>query len=408
MSQKIDVSIISSGANIADARLHRLTNALLRHGLVVELFAPGNPADAPALTPEALSATADAQALTTGTHSLTADAPSLHTSSLIIRPCTNPLTRGTGMLPRYLRSRTFGIRARGKVLYALSPESFLPTLSWISFTNIVKSKSAQRVVAVDLYEDYLRVLKDRAWAKKYFGILGAIAKSDTKAALWAAQRAALTTVADTQVPPFHAKQRLVVRNLPDHSMLTQSGVRDAQPRAIYIGDLRTSRGLRTMLDAAKLSPDWRFDFVGAIAPADQSYVQSWLVENPESASRITFHGKLAPRDAWRVARGAWVGLSLLEPTPAFIEAVPSKLYEYMAVGLATISSPLPRCVELIGKSGSGAIAAGPEAVSAQLRAWQSKPRDLDQIRANAHAWAAANLDSNAEYDRLAQAIAHLR
>ena len=394
MSQKIDVSIISSGANIADARLHRLTNALLRHGLVVELFAPGSPADAPALTPEALSATADA--------------PARPAASLIIRPCTNLLTRGRGMLPRYLRSRTFGIRARGKVVYALSPESFLPTLSWISLTNIVKSKSAQRVVAVDLYEDYLRVLKDRGWAKKYFGILGAIAKSDTKAALWAAQRAALTTVADTQVPPFHAKQRLVVRNLPDHSMLTQSEVREEQPRAIYIGDLRTSRGLRSMLDAAKLSPDWRFDFVGAIAPADQSYVQSWLAENPEPASRIVFHGKLAPRDAWQVARGAWVGLSLLEPTPAFIEAVPSKLYEYMAVGLATISSPLPRCIELIEKSGSGAIAANSEALSAQLHAWQSNPGDLDQIRANAHAWAAANLDSEAEYDRLAQAIAHLR
>ena len=374
MSQKIDVSIISSGANIADARLHRLTNALLRHGLVVELFAPGNPADAPALTPEALSATADA--------------PARPAASLIIRPCTNLLTRGRGMLPRYLRSRTFGIRARGKVVYALSPESFLPTLSWISLTNIVKSKSAQRVVAVDLYEDYLRSCP--TWPCLLDARLGH------------------RQVADTQVPPFHAKQRLVVRNLPDHSMLTQSEVREEQPRAIYIGDLRTSRGLRSMLDAAKLSPDWRFDFVGAIAPADQSYVQSWLAENPEPASRIVFHGKLAPRDAWQVARGAWVGLSLLEPTPAFIEAVPSKLYEYMAVGLATISSPLPRCIELIEKSGSGAIAANSEALSAQLHAWQSNPGDLDQIRANAHAWAAANLDSEAEYDRLAQAIAHLR
>ena len=49
MSERIDVSIISSGASLADARLHRLTGALLRAGLSVEIFAPGSKQDTPRL-----------------------------------------------------------------------------------------------------------------------------------------------------------------------------------------------------------------------------------------------------------------------------------------------------------------------------------------------------------------------
>ena len=41
-----DISIISSGASLADARLHRIVNALTRAGLNVEVLAPGNSADA--------------------------------------------------------------------------------------------------------------------------------------------------------------------------------------------------------------------------------------------------------------------------------------------------------------------------------------------------------------------------
>ena len=372
MSQKIDISIISSGANLADARLHRLTRALLRAGLAVEIFAPGNLKDAPTTT--------DVQ------------------QSLIIRnPWFTSHWHKTNLLARYHRSRLFVFRSRGRVLYAISPEAIAPTY--------IQALVLRKNFAVDLFEDYLQLLKDRKWATKYFGLVGFIARSDTKSALWFARRANLTTVADVQVPPLKANNRLVVRNLPDASMLTKSGARGTTPRAIYIGDLRKSRGLQSMLRVAELSPNWEFDFVGGVASTDQEFVNEWLAAHASSNSsnaqtvhtRVRFHGKLAPTESWKVAAGAWVGLSLLENTPAFIEAVPSKLYEYMSVGLATISSPLPRCVELIASSKSGAIAESPEAAAEILQQWLENPAEIDHIRSQAISWAAENLDSEREY-----------
>jgi glycosyltransferase involved in cell wall biosynthesis len=409
MSQKIDISIISSGANIADARLHRLTNALLRQGLTVEIFAPGKASDAPRLASVEIPSDSTSTSASSSDISGEFYPPS---SQLTVRRCSSAWTRGKGLLPRYIRSRTFVFRARGTIIYAISPEAFMPALWWVRITRVFFKR---RAFAVDIYEDYLRLLDDRAWAKKYLGILGAIARSDTKQALKAAALADLTTVADVQVPPFAARNRLVVRNLPDLSILTNSGERSATPRAIYIGDMRKSRGLRIMLDVAEKAVDWEFDFVGPIAPADQEFVEQWVLRNTgtqalgrPASERVRFHGKLAPRDAWQVAAGAWVGLSLLEQTPAFVEAVPSKLYEYMAVGLATISTPLPRCVELISLSGAGVIADGAEAVAAELMAWQQDPAALDAIRAKASEWAKSNLDSEAEYGRFTAAVAALR
>jgi len=38
---------------------------------------------------------------------------------------------------------------------------------------------------------------------------------------------------------------------------------------------------------------------------------------------------------------------MLQPTPAFVEAMPSKIYEYLASGLPVLSTRLPRQTKVI-------------------------------------------------------------
>lgn len=345
----------------------------MRANLRVEIFAAGNPKDAPQITEGS--------------------------QTLYIRKPWLAASWGKGnLLTRYHRSRLFTFRSRGRILYAISPEAVAPAYA--------SARLLRKKFAVDFFEDYLRLLSDRNWAKRYFGILGWIAKSDTRSALWFAKRADLTTVADIQLPPFSARNRLVVRNLPDSSMLTPSGPRSELPRAIYIGDLRKSRGLHVMLKVAELSPDWEFDLVGQVAAADQEFVSKWVAASGGN-NRVRFHGRLAPTESWAIAKGAWVGLSLLESTPAFIEAMPSKLYEYMNIGVASISSPLPRCIDLINLSKSGAIESSPDGVAERLRYWKEHPEELDQIRLQAAMWAGQNLNGEEEYANFAAEMAKL-
>ena len=359
-----DVSLISSADNVSDARLHRLCAALIKSGLSVEVWALGAATDAP-------------------------EKVEFHRAP-----------GGRGFAARVLRDLTLPLRTSGKVVIVIAPDLLVTTF-------FITKLRGQKLVA-DVHEDYLRLLKDRAWSK---GLIGWIAQAIALGATSAARNAHLTSVADQHVPPLTAKRRIVIRNLPDLDLITPSGEMAQTPRAIYIGDVRASRGLHTMLKSAELSPNWTFDIIGAIAPADQSFTNSWLDSSP-ARDRVHFHGKLPPAKSWKYAEGAWVGLSLLDQTPAFQDAIPSKLYEYLAAGLATISSSLPRCVALVEESQGGVIALGENeqlanSVARQLIQWENHPGEIVAIREQGRQWAQNHLLGAAEYQAFASAIKSL-
>ena len=355
----MQISLVSSADEVSDARLHRLCNALINDGKSVELIALGKASDAP--------------------------------SGVEFKKAIG----GKKFIWRIMRDLSIPFQSKGKVVIVVAPD--LLATSWLI------SKIRRQKLVADVHEDYLRLLQDRSWAK---GVIGNAAKLIARIATYVAKNAALTTVADVHVPPNNAKNRLVVRNLPDSSLITSSGELSNTPKAIYIGDIRKSRGLMKILEVAELAPNWSFELIGSVAVADKEFVENWQRTSP-AAKRVTFHGKLAPKQSWQFAKGAWVGLSLLDATPAFVDAVPSKLYEYLTSGLAVVSTDLPRSAKLISESSGGVIANTPSEIANALTKFESDKDYLNQLRSNGAKWAKNNLDSPAEYQRFTAAISNL-
>jgi glycosyltransferase involved in cell wall biosynthesis len=361
MGGRVDVSVVTSGHDVADARLHREVAAFRRAGLVVEVVGLGSPVDAPP-----------------GVVAVTRPRP--------------------GRLGRLVWALAAPWRARGRVLVALDPDSalgaYLRRVLW----------GGRRLVA-DVHEDYVALLKDRAWAR---GLVGRAAVALARLGQWVASRADLTVVADSHLLP-DAPRRLVVRNLPDASMLPPggAGTPDAQPRAIYVGDLRASRGLWTMLEAARLAPEWNFDLVGPVAPQDQPRLAAELAADPGLAARVTFAGRLTPERAWRYAQGAWAGLLLLADTAAFQCSMPSKVYEYLASGLPVITTPLARPAELVQRTGAGVVAPDVAEVVRVLQLWSADSETYQTVRAAAKAAQGQLLTQNGAMVALASRVARL-
>lgn len=356
-----DVTLLSSGHDVADARLHRLVGVLIRQGLKVEILAQGSATDAPP-----------------GSAFITAHG-------------------GRDLPSRFRRALVLPWQAHGRVLIAIDPD-LIPM-------SILAARLRRRRVVVDVHEDYLSLLRDRAWAS---GPVGLGAKLVARLASSLARRADLTVVADVQVPPLSAKRRIVVRNLPD-LQIPYTDELDSEPRAIYVGDVRNSRGLATMLAAIegtlRAGVPWRLDVVGPIAPADQEFVDQWR-ESSAAKHLVTFFGRLSPALSWEQALGAWVGLSLLDATPAFLAAIPTKLYEYAAAHLAVLTTPLPRPAELVSRHGFGQVVADAKAASDALVGWAGDPQSLLAARRAAATWA-EGIKESIDYPQFGAEVARL-
>ncbi|OIV36857.1 hypothetical protein BIV57_13915 [Mangrovactinospora gilvigrisea] len=363
----VDVSVVSSGHHVADARLHRHCAALRRAGLRVEVIARGGPEDAPA--------------------------------GVAFRP-----VRASGLARRGVNALRLPGLTRGRVVLTLDPDL-------VPGARLTRAARRGNLLVVDVHEDYLALLDDRDWAR---GPAGPPARLLARVATGLSRGADLTVVADQQVPPAVANRRLVIRNLPDFAMLPVPAPPGPVPRALYVGDVRASRGLFAMLGAVAAAPGWELDVVGPVHPRDRAAVQRWRTEDP-AAARVRFHGRMPPERAWRLAAGAWTGLSLLEPTRAFRAAVPSKVYEYLACGLPVVTTDLPRAAELVRSTGAGAVVpdgsaepAGRADVAEVLRHWAGPGRG-DHVRARGAAlsWSAGQRGAESPYDELAREVAWL-
>jgi hypothetical protein len=150
----------------------------------------------------------------------------------------------------------------------------------------------------------------------------------------------------------------VVHNYPK-AMFSLPDGRERPPdprRVLYVGGLSRVRGtvlaVQAVREARRALPDLGLEFIG------------WVMD-PESARAIrearaegwcTHVERLEPRALMERAAGAGVGLVTLLPRPNYLEALPTKLFEYMAMGIPVLASDFPLWRRLVEEAGAGRVA----------------------------------------------------
>ena len=118
---------------------------------------------------------------------------------------------------------------------------------------------------------------------------------------------------------------------------------------IYIGSITQIRGIKEMINSTE-------KFNGE--------VELWLIGSWESNELFNecrelygykytkYFGKLPVSEIYKYAKSADLGMSILHPTPNYKEAIPTKVFEYMACKLPVILSDFPFWRELFGDIGT--------------------------------------------------------
>ena len=226
---------------------------------------------------------------------------------------------------------------------------------------------------LDVHEDYRLVARNRVWiptaAAALFGLIAHVHR------LVGSRLAATTVVA---APGLARPGDVVVDNMPQPALFGVAEIRTA--RGVYVGDVTLARGARHIADLVRTVPRLEVDLVGPVSPEARH-----IVVDPAVRDRIHIHGRRPYLESWEIARSALFGISLLEDTPAYRQTIPSKVWEYMASGLAVLASDLPAQSSLVRRAGCG-VAVQPGLAADAVVRWLANPEEAIALGRAGRRW----------------------
>lgn len=200
-------------------------------------------------------------------------------------------------------------------------------------------------IVYDVHEDFPKAILSRSWLGPRIVrnlIAKCLVKLEQNAAIWLDG----IVLADTQLTRrFPIERSVVVRNYLDMREWKAPFLSErdhVQPlKCIYVGDISEPRGLTRMCDAIQEATasglNASLELIGHV-----SQTQKEAIANHPAAPHIVVHGWGTRSEvASKLARSN-IAFCLLEPNPAYREALPVKVLEYIASGLSVVATDLPR------------------------------------------------------------------
>jgi glycosyltransferase involved in cell wall biosynthesis len=148
----------------------------------------------------------------------------------------------------------------------------------------------------------------------------------------------------------------IVRNFPDTAFISTLNIlpeKGIKKDLFYLGGISIERGLLPMIHALEiLSKDdasIHLQLIGPLYITKKEFAQ--IISKVKT--RIEYHGVLPLDKALYLANNAICGLALLQNMANYTQSYPSKIFEYMALGLPVICSDFPLYKSVVEKNGSG-------------------------------------------------------
>lgn len=153
----------------------------------------------------------------------------------------------------------------------------------------------------------------------------------------------------------------VVSNTPSLARADGISAHEAAPcdrlDIVYLGLLEVHRGIMELVDAAAILARDGIDFsvriIGDGRDAELFHERARRAGLP--ASTLEFLGRLPYTDALRIVASSNVGVIPHHATEAWNTTIPNKLFDYMSLGLAVVTSDARPCARVVRETGAGTV-----------------------------------------------------
>jgi len=205
-------------------------------------------------------------------------------------------------------------------------------------------------VVVDVHEDVPAQVRRKEWVPRLLRPMAAWAAARV---LRLAERFGTITLAEPNYRHLFRGDHPVLPNYP--------GAGSLPPLApdggclVYVGDVTGERGAVDMVEAAGLMKEKRP--LRLVGRCREDLAESLRRRAGELGVSLAILGPVPHRRAMEMAAGASAGLALLHDLPNYTRSLPTKVVEYLEMGLPVVASDLPGTREAV--AGREAVALVP-------------------------------------------------
>lgn len=208
-------------------------------------------------------------------------------------------------------------------------------------------------VVLDLHEDVPEQVLSKQWIPRPLRhpVATSLRRLEKRLSRWFD---GLVTATPHIAEQFTRGRIACVRNFPPAALALRPRTVAAKTRVTYVGTIAVNRGAYELLDAFKRvskQHEAQLDLIGPIG--DGALRRAVQEEVAKADGTITWTDWIPPEDVWMRILSANIGVVALHPLPRYRVALPVKLFEYMAAGVAVIASDFPLWREIVESSACG-------------------------------------------------------
>jgi glycosyltransferase involved in cell wall biosynthesis len=257
-------------------------------------------------------------------------------------------------------------------------------------------KSLGRTVIYDAHEDLPQQVHNKGYLRP--ALRPVVSQLSTLILRIAAHSNHVIAATETIAASFPSNKVSTVRNYP---LLRSSESRQPlhlrQRKAAHLGVLSAERGAAQMVDsfASPSCPEgWTLVLAGA--PSPDSLMDELRAR--QGWSRVDYVGVVSADDARDLLGECRVGLVVLQRSQAYLDSLPTKMFEYFAAGIPVVASDFPLWRTIVEEHDCGLLVdeTDPDAIAEAIAVYAKNPELLARHGENARRAARTHLNWESE------------